>query len=62
MQKVYVVQLSSEEREQLQDLLKRGDRKKGQRPSSLKLTRARVLLKADQAEDDHDADVEDAGA
>ena len=51
MQKVYVVQLSGEEREQLQDLLKRGNRKKGQRPSALKLTRARILLKADHAED-----------
>jgi len=51
MQKVYVVQLSSEEREQLQELIKRGNRKKGQRPSALKLTRARILLKADQADD-----------
>ena len=51
MQKVYVVQLSSEEREKLQELIKRGNRKKGQRPSALKLARARILLKADQAED-----------
>ncbi len=51
MQKVYVVQLSGEEREKLQDLIKRGNRKKGQRPSALKLTRARILLKADQVED-----------
>jgi transposase len=51
MRKVYVVQLSSEEREQLQELIKRGNRKKGQRPSALKLTRARILLKADQADD-----------
>lgn len=51
MQKLYVVQLSSEERETLQELIKRGNRKKGQRPSALKLTRARILLKADQAED-----------
>jgi len=50
MQKVYVVQLSNEEREQLQELVKRGSREKGQRPSALKLTRARILLKADQAE------------
>ena len=50
MQKVYVVQLSSEEREQLQKLVKKGSSKKGQRPSALKLTRARILLKADQAE------------
>lgn len=51
MKKVYVVRLSSEEREQLQALVKRASRKKGQRPSALKLTRARILLKADQAED-----------
>lgn len=51
MQKIYVVQLSGEDRKQLQDLLKRGSRKKGQRPSVLKMTRARILLKADQAED-----------
>ena len=50
MQKVYVVQLSSEEREQLQELVRKGDRKKGQRPSARKLTRARILLKADQTE------------
>lgn len=50
MQKVYVVQLSGEEREQLQELVKKGKLKKGQRPSALKLTRARILLKADQAE------------
>jgi transposase len=49
MQKVYVVQLSNEEREQLQELVKRGKLKKGRRPSALKLTRARILLKADQA-------------
>ena len=48
MQKIYVVQLSSEEREQLQELVKKGNSKKGQRPSALKLTRARILLKADQ--------------
>lgn len=51
MKKVYVVQLSNEEREQLQELIRRGNRKKGQRPSALKLTRARILLKADQAND-----------
>jgi len=50
MQKVYVVQLSDEEREKLQDLIKKGNRKKGQRPSALKLTRSRILLKADQAD------------
>ncbi len=51
MQKVYVVQLSNEEREQLQALVKKGNRRKGQRPSALKLTRARILLKANQAQD-----------
>lgn len=51
MQKVYRVQLSSEEREQLQQLVKKGNDPKGQRPSALKLTRARILLKADQAQD-----------
>lgn len=50
MQKVYRVQLASEEREQLQQLVKKGDDPKGQRPSALKLTRARILLKADQAD------------
>jgi transposase len=49
MQKIYRVELSSEEREQLQRLVKKGDAPKGQRPSALKLTRARILLKADQA-------------
>lgn len=51
MQKVYVVQLSSEEREQLQSLVNKASRNKGQRPSALTLTRARILLKADQTED-----------
>jgi len=51
MQKIYLVQLSDEERESLHDLVKRSDRKKCRRPSALKLTRARILLKADQAED-----------
>lgn len=50
MQKVYVVRLSEEERAQLQDIVKSGKLKKGQKPSALKLTRARILLKADQAE------------
>ena len=50
MDKIYRVQLSDEERQQLQELVKRGDALKGQRPSALKLTRARILLKADQAE------------
>ena len=34
MQKIYVVQLSSEEREQLQELVKKGNSKKGQPPSA----------------------------
>ncbi len=50
MRKVYVVRLSREDREQLEELVKRGKLKKGRRPSALKLTRARILLKADQAE------------
>jgi transposase len=50
MRKVYRVELSPEERDQLKDLVKRGKLEKGKRPSSLKLTRARILLKADQAE------------
>jgi len=45
-----VVQLAEQERALLEDLIKRGARKKGQRPSALKLTRARILLKADQAD------------
>lgn len=51
MRKVYVVQLSSGERKQLGELVKKGNSKKGRRPSALQLTRARILLKADQAED-----------
>jgi transposase len=51
MRKVFVVQLSNEEREQLEELVKRGKLEKGRRPSALKLTRARILLKADQAEE-----------
>ena len=50
MRKLYVVCLSREDREQLEELVKRGKLKKGRRPSALKLTRARILLKADQAE------------
>lgn len=50
MQEVYVVQLSGEEREELQEMARKGNSGKGQRPSALKLTRARILLKADQAE------------
>ena len=50
MRKVYVVCLSREDRKQLKELVKRGKLEKGRRPSALKLTRARILLKADQAE------------
>ena len=50
MRKVYVVCLSHEDRKQLKELVKRGKLGKGRRPSALKLTRARILLKADQAE------------
>lgn len=42
MRKIFVVRLSQEEREQLTTLVKVG------KASSLKLTRARILLKADQ--------------
>ncbi len=42
MQKVFVVRLPQEERSQLEALLKAG------KASALKLTRARILLKADQ--------------
>lgn len=50
MRKVYRVELSEEDRDQLKDLVRRGKLEKGKRPSALKLTRARILLKADQAE------------
>ncbi len=49
MKKVYVVQLPEEERQQLEDMVK-GGKAKGRKVSALKLTRARVLLKADQQE------------
>ena len=42
MQKVFIVRLTQEERSQLEALLKAG------KASTLKLTRARILLKADQ--------------
>jgi len=42
MQKVFIVRLTQEERSQLEALLKAG------KASALKLTRARILLKADQ--------------
>ena len=44
MQKIFVVRLSNEEREQLVALVKAG------KTSALKLARARILLKADQQE------------
>lgn len=50
MRKVYRVELSQGDRDQLKDLVRRGKLEKGKRPSALKLTRARILLKADQAE------------
>ena len=50
MRKVYRVELSQEDRDLLKDLVKRGKLKEGKRPSALKLTRARILLKADQAQ------------
>ena len=50
MRKVYRVELSQVDRDQLKDLVRRGKLEKGKRPSALKLTRARILLKADQAE------------
>lgn len=49
MKKVYRVCLSEEERQQLRDLIRRGQAKDGQKPSVLKLTLARILLKADQS-------------
>jgi transposase len=50
MRKVFRVELSQEDRDQLKDLVRRGKLEKGRRPSALKLTRARILLKADQAQ------------
>jgi transposase len=44
MEKIFVVRLSDEERRQLEALIKSG------KTSSLTLTRARILLKADQQE------------
>jgi transposase len=49
MKKVYVVRLPEEERQQLEDMVK-GGKTKGRKVSALKLTRARILLKADQQE------------
>ena len=50
MTTTYVVQLSNEERHDLEDLVKKGSQKSGVKPAALKLMRARILLKADQAE------------
>ena len=49
MKKTYIVQLSDEERQELEELVKRGKQASGRKPSALKLTRARILLKADQS-------------
>lgn len=51
MKKVYRVTLSEEDRGQLKALVKSGNSGSGRKPSALKLTRARILLKADQSED-----------
>ena len=51
MKKVYRVTLSEEERKQLQALVQKGKAESGRKPSALKLTRARILLKADQSAD-----------
>ena len=49
MKKTYIVQLSDDERECLEELIKKSRQASGMKPSALKLTRARILLKADQA-------------
>ncbi|MFV1968620.1 MAG: helix-turn-helix domain-containing protein [Pirellulaceae bacterium] len=49
VKKIYVVELSDEERKHLEDLVRRGKQDSGRKPSALKLTRARILLKANQA-------------
>ena len=49
MKKIYVVRLPEEERQQLEGMVK-GEKAKRRRVSALKLTRARILLKADQQE------------
>jgi len=62
MKKLYVVQLSEEERQQLEGMVK-GEKAKRRRVSALKLTRARILLKADQqdgAPSCTDAEIADA--
>lgn len=62
MKKVYVVRLPKEERQQLEDMVK-GGKTKRRKVSALKLTRARILLKADQQEEAlswTDAEIADA--
>lgn len=62
MKKVYVVRLPEEERQQLEDMVK-GGKTKRRKVSALKLTRARILLKADQQEEAlswTDAEIADA--
>ena len=49
MKKTYIVQLSEDERDCLEELIKKSRQTSGIKPSVLKLTRARILLKADQA-------------
>ncbi len=49
MKKVYRVCLNEEERTLLRGLVRRGQAKDGKKPSALKLTHARILLKADQS-------------
>jgi hypothetical protein len=44
MQKVYVVRLANEEREQLEELVKRGNLEKGRRPSELKLRKCEISI------------------
>ncbi len=49
VKKIYVVELSEDERKHLEELVRRGKQDSGRKPSALKLTRARILLKANQA-------------
>lgn len=50
MKKTFIVQLSDDERRHLKGLVKKGKQASGRKPSALKLTRARILLKADQSD------------
>ena len=50
VKKTFIVQLSDGERRHLEDLVKKGRQASGRKPSALKLTRARILLKADQSD------------